>query len=98
MEYSLLHKNSKTLLNDRYKTYSNFCLSSKFTGRNVRTRTDLIKPHDKVGVNPNRHENNLALRTLFLNDHVVVRRNGSKQNYQHGKSAERISCKMGMVM
>ena len=79
-------------------TITNQTPAGMFIGRNIRTRIDLIKPHDKLEVNPNRHENNLALGTLFLNDHVIVTRNGSKQNYQHGKSAERISCKMDMVI
>ena len=79
-------------------TITNQTPAGMFIGRNIRTRIDLIKPHDKLEVNPNRHENNLALGTLFLNDHVIVRRNGSKQNYQHGKSAEKISCKMDMVI
>ena len=67
-------------------------------GRNIRTIIDLIKPHHTLEVNSNPHKNNLALRTLSPNDHVIGRRYGSKQKLQHGKIAERISCKMYKVL
>ena len=65
-----------------------------FLGRNIRTRIDLIKPHLTLGVNSNPHKNKLALRTISPNDHVKVRRHGSKQKWQHRKIVERISCKV----
>ena len=52
-----------------------------FIGRNMRSRIDLIKPHLTLGVNANPHENNLTLRTLSPNDHLIVRRYGSKQKW-----------------
>ena len=69
-----------------------------FIGRNMRTRIDLIKPYLTLGVNSNPHKNNLTLSTLSPNDHVIVRRYGSKQKWQHGKIVERISCKMYKVL
>ena len=69
-----------------------------FIGRNIRTRIDLIKPHLTSGVNSNLHKNNLTLSTLSPNDHVIVRRYGSKQKWQHGKTDERISCRMYTVL
>ena len=57
-----------------------------FIGRNIRTRIDLIKPHLTSGVNSNPHKNNLALRTLSQNDHVIVRRYGSNEKWPHGKN------------
>ena len=69
-----------------------------FIGRNIRTRIDLIKPHLTSGVNSNLHKNNLTLSTLSPNDHVIVRRYGSKQKWQHGKIVERISCNMYKVL
>ena len=69
-----------------------------FIGRNIRTRIDLIKPHHTLGVNSKAHKHNLALRTLSPNDQVIVGRCGSKQKWQHGRIAERISCKMYKVL
>ena len=43
-----------------------------FIGRNIRTRTDWIKPHRTLDVSSNPHKNNLALRALSPNDHVIA--------------------------
>ena len=69
-----------------------------FIGSNIRTRIDVIKPDLTLGVNSNPHKNNLTLRTLSPNDHVIVRRYGSIQKWKHGKIVERISCKMYKVL
>ena len=66
-----------------------------FIVSNIRTRIDLIKPRDILAVN---YQKNLALRTLPRNDNVIMRRYGSKQKWQHGKTVERISSKMYKVL
>ena len=42
-----------------------------FIGRNIRTRTDGVQPHRTLDVSSNPHKNNLALRALSPNDHVI---------------------------
>ena len=79
-------------------TVTNRTPAEMFIGRNTRTRIDLIKPHLTLGVNSNPHKNNLTLRTLSPSDHLIVRRYGSKQKWQHGKNVERVSCKMYKVL
>ena len=53
-------------------TVINQAPAEMFIGRNIRTRTDGIKPHRTMDVNSNPHKNNLALRALSQNDHVIV--------------------------
>ena len=65
-----------------------------FIGRNMRTRIDLIEPHDTLEVNSKPNESNLSSYTLFPIDHIIVRRYGSKQKLQQEKIVERISCNM----
>ena len=79
-------------------TVTNRTPAEMFIGRNIRTRIDVIKPHLTLGVNSNPHKNNLTLRTLSPNDHVIVRRYGSIQKWKHGKIVERINCKMYKVL
>ena len=61
-----------------HHTITNRTLAEMFIGRNIRTRIDLIELHLTSGVNSNPHKNNLTLRTLSPNDHVIARRYGSK--------------------
>ena len=70
-------------------TVTNQMPAEMFIGRNIRTRFDLIKPYLILGVNSNPHKNNLTLCTLSPNNHVIVRRYGSKQKWQHGKIVEK---------
>ena len=57
-----------------------------FSGRNIRTRIYVIKLNlTSSEVNSNPHKNNVALRTVSPNDHVILRRYGSKQKWQHEK-------------
>ena len=79
-------------------TVTNRSPAEMIIGRNIRTRIDLIKPDLTLGVNSNPHKKNLALRTLSPDDHIIERRYGSKQKWQHRKIVERISRKMCKVL
>ena len=45
-------------------TVTNRAPAEIFIGRSIRTRIDLIKPHQTLGINSNPHKNNLTLCTL----------------------------------
>ena len=69
-----------------------------FIGRNIRTKIDLIKPHQTLEIKSDIHENDNKLRKFFPNDIVIVRKYGTKRKWEQGKILEKLSCKMYKVL